>query len=151
MKVYYDKEQHKNVYSCVKKSQQNDEEEEEQKQIQEMEVDWKLFWTKYYHICPHLSIVALCLLSIGISEACVERSFSIQKLTHSDTRNRMKEDIVEAEMRLRFNKQNIADEDADEILRAKHYHQQDESDDELSDVEDAPIAMSQNDVEMSFS
>jgi len=68
------------------------------------QTDWKLFWTKYYRKCPELSILSLCLLSIGISEAACERSFSIQKLTHSDVRNRLSADIVEAEMRIRFNK-----------------------------------------------
>ena len=68
------------------------------------ETDWKLFWTKYYRKCPELSILALCLLSIGISEAACERSFSVQKLTHNDIRNRLSVDIVEAEMRVRFNK-----------------------------------------------
>jgi hypothetical protein len=51
-----------------------------------------------------LATIALCLLSIGISEATVERSFSIQKLTHNDIRNRLAADIVQAEMRIRFNK-----------------------------------------------
>jgi len=71
---------------------------------QQTQTDWKLFWTKYYRKCPELSILSLCLLSIGISEAACERSFSIQKHTHSDIRNRLTTDIVQAEMRIRFNK-----------------------------------------------
>ena len=47
----------------------------------------------------------MCLLSVGISEAAVERSFSMQKFTHSDIRNRLSEDIVEAEMRIKFNRE----------------------------------------------
>lgn len=39
----------------------------------------------------------------------MERNFSIQKLTHNDIRNRLAADIVEAEMRIRFNK-SIANE-----------------------------------------
>lgn len=89
------------------------------------QTDWKLFWTKYYRKCPELSILSLCLLSIGISEAACERSFSIQKLTHSDIRNRLSADIVEAEMRIRFNKKmseriiglnEIKREDEDDII-----------------------------------
>jgi hypothetical protein len=53
---------------------------------------------------PELGGVALCLLSIGISEASCERSFSLQGLTHSKVRNRMNNDLVEGEMRIRFNK-----------------------------------------------
>jgi len=76
----------------------------DEKDIEKEETDWKLFWVKYYDRTPELAAVALCLLSIGISEATVERSFSIQKLTHNDIRNRLAADIVEAEMRIRFNK-----------------------------------------------
>lgn len=110
---FNDKQQNKNIYT-IRNSNNNNNNNDEIKSNEE--IDWKLFWTKYYHISPHLSIIAICLLSIGISEACVERSFSVQKFTHSDVRNRMKGDIVEAEMRLRFNKNNINDENANEIL-----------------------------------
>lgn len=76
----------------------------EKSNTQKTETDWKLFWIKHYDRTPELAAIALCLLSIGISEATVERSFSIQKLTHNDIRNRLAADIVEAEMRIRFNK-----------------------------------------------
>ena len=131
-KDFDDKQNSKNHYKIIKTSNNN------------KEIDWKLFWTKYYKSCPQLSIIALSLLSIGISEACVERSFSIQKLTHSDIRNRMKEDIVEAEMRLRFNKHVMSDEYSDEILKNQISN---DDDDELSDVEDTQIIdLDQNDV-----
>ena len=68
------------------------------------ETCWKLFWIKQYDRTPELATVALCLLSIGISEATVERSFSVQKLSHNDIRNRLAADIVQSEMRIRFNK-----------------------------------------------
>jgi len=134
-----DKSMHKDL---MIKSRKNNE------QKSEKEVDWKLFWTKYYQVCPHLSIIALCLLSVGISEACVERSFSIQKLTHSDSRNRMKEDIVEAEMRIRFNKLNMNDQYADEILKAERNCTDYDIENELSDAEDLPI--DDDDVQMNF-
>jgi len=69
------------------------------------ETNWILFWMKHYDRTPELATIALCLLSIGISEATVERSFSIQKINHNDIRNRLAAHIVEAEMRIRFNKQ----------------------------------------------
>ena len=129
-----DKQQNKNIYTIKNPSiisNQNNNNNQNEK-----EVDWKLFWTKYYNICPHLSTIALCLLSIGISEACVERSFSVQKLTHSTVRNGMKNDIVEAEMRLRFNKYNMGDDFADGILQSTASV---DDENELSDVEDAPM------------
>jgi hypothetical protein len=68
------------------------------------EINWRVFWLKMKEYAPELGSVAICLLSLGISEACAERSFSIQKLTHSHIRNRLNEDIVEAEMIIRYNK-----------------------------------------------
>jgi hypothetical protein len=68
------------------------------------EINWILFWSKMKRSAPELSNVAVCLLSLGISEASCERSFSVQQLTHSKTRNRLNEDIVEAEMIIRYNK-----------------------------------------------
>ena len=50
-----------------------------------------------------MSFIALCIFSIAISEASAERSFSDQKFVHSKVRNRVNEDIVQAEMRIRFN------------------------------------------------
>ena len=67
-------------------------------------INWQLYWIQQYCRSPALSAVALCLLSIGISESCVERSFSAQQFIHSDLRNRMTADLVQAEMRIRCNK-----------------------------------------------
>ena len=44
---------------------------------------------------------------MGVSEASAERSFSDQKFVHSKVRNRLDEDVVEAEMRIRFNSTEI--------------------------------------------
>jgi hypothetical protein len=54
-----------------------------------------------------LSFIAICIFSIGISEASAERSFSDQKFVHSKIRNRLNEDIVQSEMRIRFNSTEI--------------------------------------------
>ena len=91
-------------------------------QPQRCEIDWLLFWNKMKMYAPELAHVAVCLLSLGVSEASCERSFSIQQLTHSKLRNRLDEDIVQAEMRLRYNKRALNHYDAD-------------SEDELSDSE----------------
>jgi len=63
---FIDKQKNKNIYK-IKKSQNNlnqtnntnvENNENEQKLIKENEIiDWKLFWTKYYHVTPHLSII----------------------------------------------------------------------------------------------
>jgi len=148
---FEDKQQDKNVYTIRKSNNNNNDNSNNNNNeiksiaIEENKIDWKLFWTKYYRVSPHLSIIALCLLSIGISEACVERSFSVQKFTHSDVRNKMKEDIVEAEMRLRFNKINVNDEIADEILLTTANN---DDENELSD-DDEVQRIDENDAEMS--
>ena len=82
------------------------------------QMDWKLFWHKNCSSAPELSALALTLLSIGVSEASVERSFSLQALTHSKIRNRMKADIVESEMRIRTNREHYTniEEEEEEYL-----------------------------------
>ncbi len=67
------------------------------------QVDWKLFWMKCSQFAPEISALAVGLLSIGVSEAAVERSFSAQQFIHSRTRNRLESDVLENEMRIRFN------------------------------------------------
>jgi len=78
------------------------------------EINWTLFWFKMKRFEPELSSVAVCLLSLGISEASCERSFSVQQLTHSKVRNRLNSDIVEAEMVIRFNKSAFDDYETEE-------------------------------------
>jgi hypothetical protein len=90
------------------------------------QIDWKLFWSRMTRFAAEISIIALCLLSIGVSEAVCERSFSLQGLTHSKIRNRMKEDVVEAELRIKMHNYN---DDIDNM-----YNQTDA--DELSSDED---------------
>ena len=82
--------------------------------IEKRETNWLLFWSRMKRTAPELSNVAICLLSLGISEASCERSFSVQKLTHSKVRNRLNSDIVEAEMIIRFNKNAFDDSEAEE-------------------------------------
>ena len=83
------------------------------------EIDWLLFWNKMKIYAPELSNVAVCLLSLGISEASCERSFSIQQLTHSKVRNRLREDIVQAEMRIRYNRHVLNDESDSDLSDAE--------------------------------
>jgi hypothetical protein len=86
--------------------------------------DWVLYWTSMKDEAPELSCIAICLLSIGISEAACERSFSLQKLTHSALRNRLEASVVEAEMRLRYN-----EDDAEKKVEKE----EEEGEEELSD------------------
>ena len=76
-------------------------------------MEFKLIWSQFISSAPELSYLALCLLSVGISEAAVERSFSQQKFTHSEVRNKLEADIVEAEMRIKFNEAKIKCPEAD--------------------------------------
>jgi hypothetical protein len=62
-------------------------------------------WQSFRDVAPELTIVAVAILSICASEAPVERSFSIQDRIHSKSRNRLKDDIVEAQMFIKFNTQ----------------------------------------------
>jgi hypothetical protein len=50
-----------------------------------------------------LATIALAMISINPSEASVERSFSQQKLTHSVLRNRLADEVVEAQMFIKMN------------------------------------------------
>jgi len=93
---------------------------------EQTETDWRLYWSMYLNTVPELASIALCLLSIGISEAMCERSFSIQQLTHSKVRNRLNEDIVEAEMRLRFNK-NLLGNEIHELLNPEASDDEDDN------------------------
>lgn len=60
-------------------------------------------WQSFRIGALELSSVAIAILSICASEAAVERSFSIQDRIHSKTRNRSKEDLVEAQVFVKFN------------------------------------------------
>jgi hypothetical protein len=60
-------------------------------------------WQSFREGAVELSIVAIAILSICASEAAVERSFSIQDRIHSKSRNRSKEDLVEAQVFVKFN------------------------------------------------
>jgi len=53
--------------------------------------------------CKELAFVAACLLSINCSEACVERSFSLQKLHHSQLTNRSSLDLVQSKLAYQIN------------------------------------------------
>jgi len=63
----------------------------------------KLIWAQFLHLYYELSNIAMALLSICPSEACVERSFSIQSYVHSLERNRLSNDMINAEMNIKMN------------------------------------------------
>ena len=71
---------------------------------QQKPFDPRAVWALYLDEAPVLAHAAVALLSIAGSEAAVERSFSAQGSTHSDRRNRLQDEIVEAEMFVKFNR-----------------------------------------------
>jgi hypothetical protein len=66
----------------------------------------RMVWNLYSDTL--LAQVALVLLSLGASEAAVERTFSTQSLVHSKLRNRLLPASVQDEMFLRFNHRALA-------------------------------------------
>jgi len=63
----------------------------------------KYIWGKYIFSHTILAKVAIAILSLCPSEACVERSFSMQTDVHSLDRNRLSNNSVEAEMHVKWN------------------------------------------------
>jgi len=60
---------------------------------------WSGFTTTHFE----LSTIAIGILSICPSEAAVERSFSMQSDIHSLDRNKLSSELIEAELRIKFN------------------------------------------------
>lgn len=77
--------------------------EEELAKAQERSFNPRLVWYLHLRHSPVLAHAALALLSVAGSEASVERTFSAQGDVHTDRRNRMADEIVEAEMFIKFN------------------------------------------------
>ncbi len=77
--------------------------EEDLANAQERSFNPRLVWYLHLRHSPVLAHAALALLSVAGSEASVERTFSAQGDVHTDRRNRMADDIVEAEMFIKFN------------------------------------------------
>lgn len=65
-----------------------------------------LYWSSYGNI--ELAIVACFLISIAPSEACVERSFSVQDIVYSSIRTNMHPATVQAEMMIRMNQRSLS-------------------------------------------
>ena len=63
----------------------------------------KTLWIEFISSYYELSKVAIAILSICPSEACVERSFSIQQDIHTLERNRLKNEFINAEMNIKMN------------------------------------------------
>lgn len=60
-------------------------------------------YTKYFRTHPFMTTTARIFLSMNVTEAAVERTFSAQDQVHSKKRNRLMDDVVTAEMVLKFN------------------------------------------------
>jgi hAT family C-terminal dimerisation region len=63
----------------------------------------RLVWYLHLRHAPVLAHAAVALLSVAGSEASVERTFSAQGDVHTDRRNRLADEVVEAEMFIKFN------------------------------------------------
>ena len=63
----------------------------------------KMLWTLYIPTHYEISTIAIAILSICPSEASVERSFSIQSDIHTIERNRLSEELIDAEMNIKVN------------------------------------------------
>jgi hypothetical protein len=66
-------------------------------------------WRKLEDVVPELVHGVIALLSANCSEASVERSFSQQKLTHSELKNRKLPATVERQMFLKWNEKALTD------------------------------------------
>ena len=71
--------------------------------IKNKKFSYKYVWGGYLTTHYELSKVAIAILSIYPTESCVERSFSIQSDVHSLDRNRLSDDLIEAEMNIKLN------------------------------------------------
>ncbi len=76
---------------------------ENQKNINDQTYISKLVWENYLMSHYEISKIAIAILSICPSESCVERSFSIQSDVHTKDRNRMQNDLIDAEMNIKYN------------------------------------------------
>jgi hypothetical protein len=65
--------------------------------------DPKVAWSSYLLVSPELTYTAMAILVICGSEASVERSFSLQDRVHNKLRNQSKDDLVEAQVFIKFN------------------------------------------------
>lgn len=65
--------------------------------------DIKLLWNLYLPSHFELTNIIISILSICPSEASVERSFSIQSDVHSLERNKLSDELIEAEMNIKMN------------------------------------------------
>ena len=65
--------------------------------------DLEVLWQSKLRLTEELAEVALFLFSAPVSEAAVERTFSCQKHLDTPLRNRLHDQVVQAELFVRFN------------------------------------------------
>jgi hypothetical protein len=70
--------------------------------------DAKRIWYYYLSISKEFCNVVIALLSIPISEAAVERSFSLQSVVHRKLRNRLSKYNIRKEMLIAFNERSFS-------------------------------------------
>ena len=67
------------------------------------EVVCETFWQSKLRVSEELAEVAFLLLSLPVSEAAVERTFSFQKFIQRPLRSRLSDAVVQATLFVRFN------------------------------------------------
>ena len=109
------------------------------------ETNWLSFWSRYQSTVSELSGIAICMLSMGISEASCESSFSVQKLNHTAIRNSLKPESIQAEMRIRYNHKKLHSSTSDlSIANLENDHDQSSDCMTDSDSDSVEVELSAN-------
>jgi hypothetical protein len=72
-------------------------------EIENVQYCTTLVWGRFYGSCYELSKIAIAILSICPTESTVERSFSALSDIHTLERNRLANNIIEAELKIKWN------------------------------------------------
>ena len=88
--------------------------------------DSRRLWALYKDSAPEIASCALALLSLTASEAAVERTFSKQGLLHTNIRNKMSDELIQAQMFIAFNQRALErkgkpDDDGGEVELNDNY------------------------------
>ena len=62
-----------------------------------------LYWQGKLHVAQELAEFAIFLFSIAVTEAAVERTFSVQKFLETPLRNALQDKVVQAALFVKFN------------------------------------------------
>ena len=102
------------------------------------------YWQSKLNVAQELSEFAIFIHSIPVTEAAVERTFSVQKILDTPIRNALSEKVVQAALFVRFNFLNFGDENLiPPSLRepVKYLYNQDVVDEDAPEVQDEATAL----------